>query len=810
MDARLAVPIAWGSAVTGPGLVVLAVQLTVIAALGLAALWLLRRASAAVRHLVAVVTMAAMIALPFVSAATPRLRLPLLPARTIVVPHRVARPAAGAADAQAGVHAAPVWLATGTTPVPASILPAGAPDTPDTPGTPVTWPVRIALIAAAIAAVLLARVAIGMAVVAWITARAEDVRDPAIREVFDEVCDRMGVHGAIRLAMSERVGVPAIAGVVRPTLVLPPDAASWDAGKLRVVFLHEMAHVLRGDGVGLLLARLTTALYWFHPLAWLLVRESRRDSERACDDVVLGCGERASEYAGHLLHIASAAGARDPLAGLTLAAARRSSLEGRLVAILRGDLRRDPVSRRTTAVTAMVAAMALLALASVRVVAAPARIVETPAPAAVDPAEPEAAPVSEVHATTMSRGTSTHTNVTSNTLTTTVSSNDGNGGDDWNAKDGASASEKRSGERWFSEARRYYKDDRYREAGDAYQRAADAGYRVPTALYNAACSFALAGDKVRALDALDRAVETGWDDRGMLASDSDLDAIRDEARFAAIVRKAAPDMVEERNRAELIARYDRMRTANEDDAGAWGSVAIRLMRAGAYPQAADAFSRQHRLSPDATAPLYNTACVWALANDRAKAFEALDQAIAAGYGDADHMADDDDLRSLHRDPRFDKALRLTRDLEIRYDGRDDEDQDAWRDELPRYERVARENGAMGRAWSNLGYARLRAGDASGSYTAYQRALELGYRKGTTSYNLACASAQLGRKDEAIQWLERAEAAGMTIGPSASNDRDLRPLRTDDRFWTLIDRSVETAVGKRIHSEKTKTSDTVRK
>jgi tetratricopeptide (TPR) repeat protein len=59
----------------------------------------------------------------------------------------------------------------------------------------------------------------------------------------------------------------------------------------------------------------------------------------------------------------------------------------------------------------------------------------------------------------------------------------------------------------------------------------------PTAHYNLGCSLALLARKDEALDALERAVELGYDDGAFLASDEDLACLRAEQRFVALVRR---------------------------------------------------------------------------------------------------------------------------------------------------------------------------------------------------------------------------------------------------------------------------------
>lgn len=62
-------------------------------------------------------------------------------------------------------------------------------------------------------------------------------------------------------------------------------------------------------------------------------------------------------------------------------------------------------------------------------------------------------------------------------------------------------------------------------------------YRT-NAQYNAACGYALAGDKEKALDALGKAVDMGFDKAGDMRADADLASIRDDKRFKEVVERA--------------------------------------------------------------------------------------------------------------------------------------------------------------------------------------------------------------------------------------------------------------------------------
>ncbi len=58
-----------------------------------------------------------------------------------------------------------------------------------------------------------------------------------------------------------------------------------------------------------------------------------------------------------------------------------------------------------------------------------------------------------------------------------------------------------------------------------------------TAHYNLGCSLALCGEVAAALDALERAVELGYDDAQHLEHDADLRALRREPRFDALIQR---------------------------------------------------------------------------------------------------------------------------------------------------------------------------------------------------------------------------------------------------------------------------------
>jgi tetratricopeptide (TPR) repeat protein len=77
------------------------------------------------------------------------------------------------------------------------------------------------------------------------------------------------------------------------------------------------------------------------------------------------------------------------------------------------------------------------------------------------------------------------------------------------------------------------------EAIAAFRRAAEAPVARASSFYNLACALAVKGDKDAALEALGQAVDNGYRDVAAMSADTDLAALRDDPRFAALKTRMA-------------------------------------------------------------------------------------------------------------------------------------------------------------------------------------------------------------------------------------------------------------------------------
>lgn len=148
---------------------------------------------------------------------------------------------------------------------------------------------------------------------------------------------RMGIARRVDVIYTGELRLPVTWGVLRPVLLLPPEARAWTETRLRAVTVHELAHVRRWDALSQQLAEVVRALYWTNPLVWTARRRASRERESACDEEVLRRGMASAEYAGILMEMAGRPGpvaAAEPEEGLALAAPSR--LESRIAAVLEG------------------------------------------------------------------------------------------------------------------------------------------------------------------------------------------------------------------------------------------------------------------------------------------------------------------------------------------------------------------------------------------------------------------------------------------------------------------------------------------
>lgn len=328
-----------------PFVATVALRITVITLVALAATRLARKNRASVRHALLAAALTSLLLVPLLSLASPvRVAVP------IAIPTDVASiPVDMAADAG---HTATVTAIGGEA---ATVTSAAWPSWSLL--TSAVWALGVMLFAAPIAA--------GLWQIRQLRRRSRPWRQG--QAVVDVLAREVSVARHIDALLHEDVPGPMTCGIVRPAIVLPVEATKWDAAALHRALVHELEHVRRGDWLTQCAARLACTIYWFHPLVWVAWRELLLEAERACDDAVLRRSD-ATAYADQLVMLAErlSAAANSPV----LAMANRADLAARVRAVLDSGRPRGRAGTAWITIACAVSVLLVMSLSSLKIVAA--------------------------------------------------------------------------------------------------------------------------------------------------------------------------------------------------------------------------------------------------------------------------------------------------------------------------------------------------------------------------------------------------------------------------------------------------------
>lgn len=346
-----------------------AIKGTLLLALAFAVVHCMKRSSAAARHLTLSLALVSLLALPLLSLLLPTLNvLPRwmgasgsLSRRVNEIPFEHTFPTNNAAEnnqlttiewSRADSHG----------------IPPTATDLPsEVSASPIQILFRLLVIIWLLGSLcVLTPTIAGLLSLALLRRRSRIIESGPIYELLQKLNTNANCQRKVLLLSSTIRRMPMMWGIHRPRILLPHDCSTWPEDRLRVVLLHELAHIQRHDFLTTLVARIACAFHWFNPLAWIAMRAISYEQEKACDDMVLRHGTAPESYAEEVLQFASTR----PRAGLdsytAVAMARPSSLEGRLLAILDGDRNRTSLSRTALLVASVVVGLTVVPMAMLK------------------------------------------------------------------------------------------------------------------------------------------------------------------------------------------------------------------------------------------------------------------------------------------------------------------------------------------------------------------------------------------------------------------------------------------------------------
>jgi beta-lactamase regulating signal transducer with metallopeptidase domain len=195
---------------------------------------------------------------------------------------------------------APTPTAEPVRPVPAD-APAASPDA----ATPVTWQAVVFLIWLVVVVTMGLLLLQRALFVRGLVAQAREANG-LMKDAFGFCRKQIAVSGEVRLKVSPNATSPAVCGLFRPVILMPHNLASTLGSRdLRAVFLHELAHIKRGDLWVNLVQTVLQIIYFYNLLLWLANAIIRRVREQAVDEMVLvAMGEKARWYPETLVNVA--------------------------------------------------------------------------------------------------------------------------------------------------------------------------------------------------------------------------------------------------------------------------------------------------------------------------------------------------------------------------------------------------------------------------------------------------------------------------------------------------------------------------
>ena len=193
---------------------------------------------------------------------------------------------------------------------------------------------------------------------------------------------RMTLHDT-QVLVSDGFG-PALVGLMRPEIVVPPWVLTLDAAAARTILAHEIEHRRAGDSRLIAIAMLLSIAMPWNPILWWMTGRLVRAVEFDCDARVVAHGINTVTYADVLLGAWQHGMTNRRIAFSAAFAERRSRLGQRVNHLLRPEPR-GKIMKTLSGATIVVLLAALAVAAPTPQIA---QAVATPAPKSLQPMGP--------------------------------------------------------------------------------------------------------------------------------------------------------------------------------------------------------------------------------------------------------------------------------------------------------------------------------------------------------------------------------------------------------------------------------------
>ena len=152
------------------------------------------------------------------------------------------------------------------------------------------------------------------------------------QSVREEIEEAAMLQKPLPLLLSPHTATPLSVGLSRKSLRVVLPERDYTPEELRLIFRHELIHIVRQDAGTKLFLTFCAAAMWWNPLQWLAMRRCADDLELGCDEYVL-LGEPEDARARYAALLLTTAG--DERGFTTCLSATAEALRYRLENVLR-------------------------------------------------------------------------------------------------------------------------------------------------------------------------------------------------------------------------------------------------------------------------------------------------------------------------------------------------------------------------------------------------------------------------------------------------------------------------------------------
>ena len=188
-----------------------------------------------------------------------------------------------------------------------------------------------------------------------------EVDDPRITSILKSAEKVFSKQTNARVFLSQKAPYPMAVGTFKPLILIPePLFTRLRDSQIRGILLHELSHIHHRDLITGILQRLVTALSWWNPLAYVLSSSYSRAREEISDNHVLLQND-SKEYAECLINLAEKTTLWKRLSVSVGLASPHIPLKDRVKHILSKERIMDTNLKKSTITVMMVVAFLLVA-----------------------------------------------------------------------------------------------------------------------------------------------------------------------------------------------------------------------------------------------------------------------------------------------------------------------------------------------------------------------------------------------------------------------------------------------------------------